>query len=285
MRLILIMLLLGSGLSVAANPYTDMSAPELRRAIAAQADVFSENWYQIELIAFARTSSLSGEYWRLDQQPDLNRGALIQLDDELPSVPEHTDDIDREALLEGAWILLNTDNLPLADMAEKMQRAGDRILLHQAWRQPIRERSRAFAILIEAGDVIPELSNELIDEPYNRQPYSEEQNATLSLQLAGMPELEENLSESTVQRQLQGALRFHLSRFLHIEPLLWYSDVSSENQRFWVKIDQQRRMRSDELHYLDHPLFGLLVRITPWQHPEQEKIKDMERALRAKESS
>ncbi|PKM21661.1 MAG: hypothetical protein CVV10_08240, partial [Gammaproteobacteria bacterium HGW-Gammaproteobacteria-14] len=148
MRLILIMLLLGSGLSATANPYAEMSAPELRRAIAAQADVFSENWYQIELIAFARSSSLSGEYWRLDQQPDLNRSALIQLDDELPSVPEHTDDIDREALQEGAWKLLDTDSLPLADMAEKMQRSGDRILLHQSWRQPIRERSRAFSVLI-----------------------------------------------------------------------------------------------------------------------------------------
>ncbi|PKM22251.1 MAG: hypothetical protein CVV10_05210, partial [Gammaproteobacteria bacterium HGW-Gammaproteobacteria-14] len=124
-------------------------------------------------------------------------------------------------------------------------------------------------------------------EPINEQPYSEDQNATLSLQLAGMLELslEESYSETLVQRQLQGALRFHLSRFLHIEPLLWYSDVSSENQRFWVKIDQQRRMRSDELHYLDHPLFGLLVRITPWQHPEQKKMKEMESALKAKESS
>lgn len=34
-----------------------------------------------------------------------------------------------------------------------------------------------------------------------------------------------------------------------------------------VKMDKPRRMRSRELHYLDHPLFGLLIRITPYRLP------------------
>ncbi|MEH6650075.1 MAG: CsiV family protein [Motiliproteus sp.] len=34
-----------------------------------------------------------------------------------------------------------------------------------------------------------------------------------------------------------------------------------------VKMDKPRRMRSRELHYLDHPVFGLLIRITPYRLP------------------
>lgn len=34
-------------------------------------------------------------------------------------------------------------------------------------------------------------------------------------------------------------------------------------------LKEQRRMRSDEVHYFDHPLIGALVRISPWQSPEQ----------------
>lgn len=40
---------------------------------------------------------------------------------------------------------------------------------------------------------------------------------------------------------------------------------------------QSRRMRSNELHYIDHPLMGLLVRITPYEFPEpaQEPAQDV----------
>jgi len=34
-----------------------------------------------------------------------------------------------------------------------------------------------------------------------------------------------------------------------------------------VALRQKRRMRSNELHYLDHPLMGLLVKVTPYERP------------------
>ncbi|MEM0955489.1 MAG: CsiV family protein [Pseudomonadota bacterium] len=37
--------------------------------------------------------------------------------------------------------------------------------------------------------------------------------------------------------------------------------------RHAVLVKQQRRMRSDELHYIDHPLLGVLVRISPVTFP------------------
>jgi hypothetical protein len=34
------------------------------------------------------------------------------------------------------------------------------------------------------------------------------------------------------------------------------------------RMQQSRRMRSGELHYLDHPVFGLAVRVTPYEPPK-----------------
>lgn len=43
-----------------------------------------------------------------------------------------------------------------------------------------------------------------------------------------------------------------------------------------VTLKQSRRMRSTELHYLDHPLMGLLIIITPYQRPLAEPIPELE---------
>lgn len=36
-------------------------------------------------------------------------------------------------------------------------------------------------------------------------------------------------------------------------------------------MNESRRMRSGELHYLDHPLFGIVVKVTPYELPEEEE--------------
>ncbi len=30
-------------------------------------------------------------------------------------------------------------------------------------------------------------------------------------------------------------------------------------------------MRSEELHYLDHPIVGLMIRVTPYERPDEEE--------------
>ena len=36
----------------------------------------------------------------------------------------------------------------------------------------------------------------------------------------------------------------------------------------YIRLDQSRRLRSSELHYLDHPELGVLVKVTPVVAPE-----------------
>jgi hypothetical protein len=102
--------------------------------------------------------------------------------------------------------------------------------------------------------------------------------------------------------ELEGYIGFYLKRYLHVDTELWWgeyalptrqSDSTSQangelpssaantpdpaegaessqpetyNHRRVARaahLKEQRRMRSDEVHYFDHPLMGVLVRISP----------------------
>lgn len=134
-------------------------------------------------------------------------------------------------------------------------------LLHESWVQPVAERDRAIPIMIQAG------------EHYDD------------------------------QFELDGTVTISRSRFLHVETDLWYTEFAplyqqdestrmttasvmspSDRRQFPAIADwesnrgqyvpvhahqmrQSRRMRSSTLHFIDHPQFGILV-----------KIEDFERA-------
>ena len=76
---------------------------------------------------------------------------------------------------------------------------------------------------------------------------------------------------ATDDDELNGTFRFFLSRFLHVELNLAYQpqrgaignySAESEGQPTFV-IDDQQRIKSNELYYFDHPKFGVLVRVSP----------------------
>jgi len=41
-----------------------------------------------------------------------------------------------------------------------------------------------------------------------------------------------------------------------------------------AQVDRSRRMRSDEVHYLDHPLLGMVVKVTPYEAPSDDDAND-----------
>lgn len=67
---------------------------------------------------------------------------------------------------------------------------------------------------------------------------------------------------------VNGSLRLVLSRFLHLETNLIYHKDGEEEDAVGGPVFQlmeSRRMRSREFHYLDHPLFGVLAVVTPYE--------------------
>jgi hypothetical protein len=74
----------------------------------------------------------------------------------------------------------------------------------------------------------------------------------------------------------RGSVRVHLSRFLHITLDLTYQAASGSGTATsgadgleeivlapQYRLQATRSARSNELHYFDHPAFGVLVRVTP----------------------
>ncbi|MCB1865879.1 MAG: hypothetical protein KDG50_10640 [Chromatiales bacterium] len=65
--------------------------------------------------------------------------------------------------------------------------------------------------------------------------------------------------------RLDGQIRVERKRFLHVNTELSLSgsslDPNAGTERF--EMNAHRRMRSSETHYLDHPVLGIIVRVTP----------------------
>jgi hypothetical protein len=59
---------------------------------------------------------------------------------------------------------------------------------------------------------------------------------------------------------LEGTISLNKRRFLHADVDLWFEDGDS---LLPVRMQQSRRMRSKELHYLDHPRLGVLIIARP----------------------
>jgi hypothetical protein len=69
--------------------------------------------------------------------------------------------------------------------------------------------------------------------------------------------------------ELQGELAVTLGRYLHTSARLWFAPDSTTiaPRGQFAQMSQSRRMRSATLHYFDHPLFGMIVRIDKVEYP------------------
>ncbi len=107
------------------------------------------------------------------------------------------------------------------------------ILFYGAWRQTGLEQSKAFEINIE--DL-------------------------------------KNRHKASSQNSLSGSFKLVLARYLHIYNTLRYQRqaATTETNVETYPLNSHRRMRSKELHYIDHPLVGMLIQINPVVKPKEE---------------
>ncbi len=118
------------------------------------------------------------------------------------------------------------------------------VLFYSAWRQPGLAKDQAFEIDI----------NDLI-----------------------------NTHSSKTANTISGKFKLVLARYLHIYNELEYqrevlTTIENTQEKTDIKdeiypLKSHRRMRSKELHYIDHPLVGMLIQINPVAKAKQEKEK------------
>lgn len=81
---------------------------------------------------------------------------------------------------------------------------------------------------------------------------------------------------ATNPAELEGTIRFFMSRHLHLDVnLLFREAVAGGEQRGNVvyRLSEQRKLKSQETHYFDHPKLGVLVRVMPLDK-EKERLKN-----------
>lgn len=189
-----------------------------------------ERLYQVELIVFSRTESNPQEHWPNDVKLAYPENLV-----NLASPPE-------------GFSLLNANDRLLNPQAATLAKSGNYSLLyHQAWRQMIYGKKTNIAI---SGG-----------KTFNG------------------------------HQELEGSISLSVGQYLKIQTNLWLTQFASAGTNLvetWpelpplpnttvgeegksqdylikriVKVSQERSMRSNEIHYIDHPLLGIIVKIVP----------------------
>ena len=191
-----------------------------------------ERLYQVELIVFARNQAAPEEHWPTD----------IKL-----TYPENLLSLKSEASAYEEFSFLAANERLLNPHAATVSKGGYSLLYHQAWRQMIYGRKTNIAI--SGGKAFDD------------------------------------------HQELEGSISLSVGQFLRIQTNLWLTQFAlagSNVTETWpklpplpntlntegekshnylikriVKLNQERNMRSNEIHYIDHPLLGIIVKIVP----------------------
>lgn len=139
-----------------------------------------------------------------------------------------------------------------------------RVLLHTAWRQPGMDAESALPVHIHRT-------------------FIQTNNAPPQAGQAGQSTYQPYYSQT--QNKLDGYVKIILSRYLHADIDLTYTtkipvgstnvitttELENQNTELAVSrpvvyhLAQTRKMRSQEVHYIDHPIIGVIVLATPYQ--------------------
>lgn len=231
----------------------------------------SPRWYQIELVFFEPVlADPANEDWPVIIESELPAD-LIE-----PAAPiQPLAALDNPAIEPNAYQLLNPEKFSLTGLADKLVKKNQyRVISHLAWRQPAVDKARALPVHIHDLPMQKEINENvgrlvLSDDPQLLNPLTENIERE---SLASSPLVPEG-------GHIDGSITLSLARYLHLRTDISYinpdvylaeqiarQDTESPSvERFVLR--ESRRMRSKEIHYFDHPYFGIITLVTPYERP------------------
>jgi len=190
-----------------------------------------ETGYEVELIVF---EDVNGRYIRSE---DWSYNDMLNNTKEVEPKSVKPDPQYKQLEWKGAKLASNLERL--------QNNSNFRVLVNKRWKQTGLDREHAFNISLN--------SSELESEPKT------------------------SLSESTESIQnndsfINGNVKLIMSRYLHFNVNLQYNRPQAvqtgeitQIQNMVLPVVNERRMRSREVHYIDHPLVGIVVLATPYK--------------------
>ncbi|VAW88276.1 hypothetical protein MNBD_GAMMA16-657 [hydrothermal vent metagenome] len=222
--------------------------------------------------------------------PSLDVNAQNNLANALPSKNNRAIEITPER----PFMLLAETDRSLNNLAAEFNRKSEyKLLYHQAWRQPVAKPGKATAIrtssltgnldhLLGVYDLHQEKNLSLSeDHPIILRPPELEIDGMitpslnrylhLKLQLVYRKRLLIEMTEQETMNSLQDD--FLISSLSEDETLIDIESVETHRYQNF-SMETKRRMRSKQLHYFDHPLFGVLALITPYELAVNSEVDD-----------
>lgn len=247
-------------------------------------------YYDVELILVENLRPLyrESEIWK--KSIAHSKTEIYALLDQ-PNTEQILDDYDPEITFKS---LENVDFRLTELIAHLNASKQHRIILHKGWRQP--GMSKITALPIQIDHFIPD---ENIDAPWQVENSmvqttndSVQENVELEVpQNQGLLQDQEDDELNQIPGvRINGDIKLILSRYLHLNIDLSYQKIGQQQAEAFFELDnepvdndeladiyhlkQTRRLRSRELHYIDHPVISMIVLITPYIPPtiEQQEI-------------
>ena len=252
----------------------------------------TDTWYRVELIVFSHPAGSAAEQW--DATPNLaysENSRLLTDKASAPTVaPQPQQALPTAAVQPVPFVILSPDQRELRNKAAAIERSDRyQVLFHEAWDQQMGDRADTLPIVLDRsgdGGAWPKLQG------------------TIKLYVARYLYLETNLWLNTQGEYLHSSWRMHAPPLgpaslildaperpeaetvttepaLNFDPqlasIILMEPAESEEElepiypfRHAVLLNQTRRMRSGEVHYIDHPMLGVIVKITPLPDPESQ---------------
>lgn len=250
-----------------------------------------EGWYQVEMIVLARKDDAGQEHWpsniKLRYPGDwveLKDPSATGINAANSNTPSASPTID---LTKDAFYLLPASERQLNAQAQKLQRSARfEVLFHNAWRQVITNKKTSKAIIINGGQTFGqhqalegsirlsvatylELQTNLwlaqfdvnvgqeITQPWPEIPLRPNYTTTVMNNLSLDSEVETELAQALANENTQWSnSNFDANAAAPV--------TDSFVTRKIILLQQERDMRSSEVHYIDHPVLNVIIQVTPY---------------------
>lgn len=186
-------------------------------------------WYQVEMVVFERlTADTSGELWNSDDMPDYSASVELVI----------------EAEGSNAFKILPSSRYKLGGVNKVLKLSSSyRPVYHVAWQQPELTKSRAKKVHIKNPEA--------------------KINGTVNLRGGHLLHLDLDISYF-VDLYTESVTSFTEENISvageHVEEIEVDEEIIMSGT--YAQMKETRRIKLNELHYFDHPLFGVIMRVT-----------------------
>jgi hypothetical protein len=213
------------------------------------------SWYKVEVVIFSNQDSdaLQEEHW-----PDIK---------EIPS-PANAIALKNSSAEGSAYKRLGGGSLSLHGVKNRLKNSGQyKVMYHAGWMQPVYHTQKPRPIRITGGEILDNGMYELDGHiAIGRGTYLHfRPNLFLSRRLTS----DESNTLNAKRSSTDDAINTEAESLITLQTTS-NASASTPNTLFpsipeilTINLDQARRMKSKELHYIDHPLMGILVEIKP----------------------